>query len=41
MSPAIKTIIFELSEVLIAGLCEVEETLSPHMGIRQGNSCHS
>ena len=32
MSPAIKTIIFDLSEVLIAGLCGVEETLSPLVG---------
>jgi putative hydrolase of the HAD superfamily len=32
MSLAIKTIIFDLSEVLIAGLCGVEETLALRLG---------
>jgi hypothetical protein len=27
-----KTVIFDLSEVLIAGLCGVEETLAPRVG---------
>ena len=32
MSLTIKTIIFDLSEVLVAGLCGVDETLAPRVG---------